>query len=200
MRPAFSSRTNKRPTVVLPPDADRDSETRSSAIFVSFHSFHNCRSVPRFNPPVSVIRCFDLWDDPTRLTCAANPAFVAVAYFAAAAFLIQHCHFAREKAAASRACERKMSWLPGSSMLFDCACFVTERLRSDPLKPQSGRSMASRVRRSDVCNMAEPFAAHLNADAFKCGPALPYVFVTTGAPTRFGSILLPQVGFAIMHS
>src|SRR5262249_58372559 len=36
--------------------------------------------------------------------------------------------------------------------------------------------------------------------AFKCGQALPYVFVSTGAPTRFGCILLPQVRFAIMHA
>jgi len=27
-----------------------------------------------------------------------------------------------------------MTWLPDSSMFFDCACLVTERLRSDPAK------------------------------------------------------------------
>src|SRR5262245_9042554 len=42
--------------------------------------------------------------------------------------------------------------------------------------------------------MTEPFAAHL-----QCGQALPYVVVPTGAPTRFGCILLPQLRFAIMH-
>src|SRR5262245_28089918 len=36
--------------------------------------------------------------------------------------------------------------------------------------------------------------------AFKCGQALPYVFVSTGAPTRFGCILLPQVRSAITHA
>src|SRR5262249_55432200 len=73
MRPAFSSRTNKRATAVLPPDAGRDSETESSAIAGSFHSFHNCRSIPRSNQPAWVIRCFDLWDSPTRLTWVATP-------------------------------------------------------------------------------------------------------------------------------
>src|SRR5262245_54515632 len=36
--------------------------------------------------------------------------------------------------------------------------------------------------------------------AFKYGQALPYVFVWTGAPTRFGCILLPQVRSAIKHA
>src|SRR5262249_29333728 len=46
-----------------------------------------------------------------------------MAYFAAvAAFSIN--------AATSRACERKIAWLPGSSMVCDCARFVMNRSRS----------------------------------------------------------------------
>src|SRR5262249_33531871 len=46
----------------------------------------------------------------------------------------QHYHLAREKVATSRARESEMWRLPGSSMFFDCAGFVTERLRSNPAK------------------------------------------------------------------
>jgi hypothetical protein len=64
-----------------------------------------------------------------------------------------------------------MSWLPDSSMLFDWAYFVT--LRSDRAKandPRGGDGFKGAAQR--VCNMAKPFAAHLNA-----AQALPYVFV-----------------------
>jgi hypothetical protein len=53
-------------------------------------------------------------------------------------------------------------------------------------------TMASRVRRGDLWNTAEP------PQRMSCGESS-YVFNPTGAATRFGSILLPHVGFAIMH-
>src|SRR5262245_25459331 len=112
------------------------------------------------------VQCRDSTRPPQSFdasTCVGRPheahssrelrAFVTVAYFAAAAFLIS--------TATSRACEREMSWrLPGSSILFDCAWFVTERLRSNPAKAKiratAWVTRASRVRRGDLRNMAEP--------------------------------------------
>ena len=93
-----------------------------------------------------------LWDDPTRLTlCRELQPFVAVAYSALAA------------SRARKAPPRAMSWLPDSSMLFDCACLVTERLRSNPAKATIAAralvTMASRVRRGDLRNIVSPEAS-----------------------------------------
>ena len=55
--------------------------------------------------------------------CAKSRHWETMAYFASvAAFSIN--------AATSGACERKIAWLPGSSMTCDCARFVMNRSRS----------------------------------------------------------------------
>src|SRR5262249_1452518 len=98
MRSPLSSRTNKRPTAVLPPDAGRDSETESSAIAVSFHSFISQL------PFDLAIQPGGAGDAMLRLVgrpheahlCRGLRAFVAVAYFAAAAFWISALPRARD--------------------------------------------------------------------------------------------------------
>jgi hypothetical protein len=92
----------------LPPDAGRDSETESSAIAVSFHSFIS--QLP-FNLAIqpggagdSMLRLVGRPHE-AQLLCRGLRAFVAVAYFAAAAFLISLISAlarAREKVVAAR--------------------------------------------------------------------------------------------------
>jgi hypothetical protein len=86
-------------------------------------------------------------------------AFVTVAYFAAAAFLISTAiSRARKLPPRARVKQRCRGGCP--AVRFDCACFVTQRLRSNPAKASiratAWVTMASRVRRGDLRNIAEP--------------------------------------------
>jgi hypothetical protein len=104
-----------------------------------------------------------------------------------------------------------MSWrLPGSSMLFDCACFVTERLRSDlakaTIRATAWLTMASRVWRGDLRNIAEPsqrmaiarFARTISAIAqMRAG----FLCVRLAKePEIIWLHSFAQVGLAIMHT
>src|SRR5262249_18207295 len=143
MRPAFRSRTNKRPTTVLPPDAGLDSETWSSAIAVSFHSFRFIH----FTVAVQSRDSTSLGHSMLRLAgrphesslVSRTPRSRCRGLLRSRGFLDQRCQLAREKAATSWARERTMSWLAGSSMLLIAPASSREDLAA--LKPQSGRSL-----------------------------------------------------------
>src|SRR4029077_10510583 len=109
MRPAFSSRTNKRPTAVLLPDASRNPETGSSVISVSFRSFpfiHFTIAV-QSRDSTNTPRSFDPWDDHTRHTSLTRtPAFRRGGLLRPTSppqFLISAATRARENAATSHA-------------------------------------------------------------------------------------------------
>src|SRR5262245_48908131 len=82
-----------------------------------------------------------------------------------------------------------MAWLPDSSMFFDCACLVTERLRSEPAKATiraiARVTMVSSVPRGEVRNIVSPSGRK------------PACLDDHREP--FGCILLLKVWNAIMH-